>query len=323
MKTKQWLGLGSFFALSIILSGCVADKNQQDYRKDQANKDLTDTMPIKGTYTGAMVSAKDGASIGNLTLTLNPDTVVAPSADGLTTEQKVIIRGSLVYSGVLTANISFNTGYYNPSNNEFQVNVDQVDAATVHHLINLKGNVINGQFIGNLMVDTYDNYGAQFTLNQNAAVRNSLPNLRSARAAEIVTTQKGFISQWKDPSTGEIRPLVLHFTDDTSSSLRFMGIFTPVHTLTVRMDVEDMDPTTGTYSVSTTFKFPNSSIDDDNNMNYITGLTEAAVGTPSSTLNCSRTIDNSGKISAINCNMTAANGGTISDLPPFLPAGKN
>ena len=186
---KREMSAVIFSSISLLcfgLSACVSEKNQQDFRQEQVNEQIAKIMPIKGTYNGTIVSAVDNAPLGNVSLTLTPDTSLQTSADNLSSEQHAIVRGVISYTGMSAANVQFNQGFYDPNSGVFQVSFSIVDSAPVPvtHQIELSGNISGNNFSGTLQVEGFAGYGGNVTLTKGAPLvqANVSTSLLSSRA---------------------------------------------------------------------------------------------------------------------------------------------
>ena len=319
-KNKVLMGVLSL----LFFTACGADKNQEDYRKSLAQAYSARVAPVVGTYSGQIKSSIDGASMGNLSISIVGDQVLQTSADGVTTEQQTIIRGTVKYNGLVASNVDYNLAFYNPDNHAFQINVKKTDSSGVNHLINIEGSLVNDQFDGIFLVDTYATYGGTVHLVKNAAVTNALPELRSARAREMMASNGSFVASMPDAQTGITRTVSLTLKSlVTNPFFKLTDVFSPVHSVSAQFDVYAPDLSQGAKPGALRLESSQifvSELDDQNNLNYLNG-TKADAGNPNLvlTVSCSRKVSSAGVILGLDCS-GGSKAGAFTYPALFVPA---
>lgn len=225
MTKREFQGVLSLVCV-LAVSGCGADKNQEDYRRSLQSAYNGQLSSVAGNYTGAIQSNIDGAPMGNVTLTIVNTPIVQTSADGLSTEQKSVGTGTISYDGLNSLAVKYTLGDYNPDNGNYVVNVTTADGRT----LSLNGTISGGTFVGSISVDSYQNYGATVRLTKNAAAPNfKIGNLTSGARAKSLKAARGtyICSNWKDSyGSSYVVSLVLS-NDDLSDDTTLANLFSP------------------------------------------------------------------------------------------------
>ncbi len=133
------------FAPIILLLGCGADQNFDDYQRSKVAAQVAQIEKVRGTYEGELISESSRSSLGNLRFELDASTVIEPSSDQTKTSQLVVLKGVLNVSGSKTVYLSFSGGFYDANTGKFQALVpvarrnSEVVTLDISGLINSSG----------------------------------------------------------------------------------------------------------------------------------------------------------------------------------------
>jgi hypothetical protein len=75
--------LASAAALALLAStGCVQDRDFEDWRREKLNEDLAELAPAAGTYRGSLTSKQSGLALGAMEVILTPQVRMTPGMSG-------------------------------------------------------------------------------------------------------------------------------------------------------------------------------------------------------------------------------------------------
>ena len=178
-------------ALSLGATGCLGDKNQDDYRAGQVDQELAKYQGIKGDYRGEGVSADGRQGLGLAVLTISPEAQVSRSSDNLKYERQVIIRGTLLFtSGEMAATLNFTQGYFNDSTGVFEASLplQTTNGSFQGAVAKISGVIRNGEFSGTIQGpanSTDPAYTIELNLAKDAPARVN-PGMTHGRSREAV-----------------------------------------------------------------------------------------------------------------------------------------
>ena len=239
--------------LILTFAGCVSDETQQQWRADQAKQALAMVKPIEGTYSGNIASAQDGANLGSVSLTIKTNMEVQTSADGLSSEQHVVVQGHLDYKGIVNSTVQLSQAFYDETGSgSFRATLVIQDAKGNPQNIDLYGTIASDRFVGRLEAENYPAYGGTMTLIKNAPVQNQTTgSASSARAKELSSEKQIFVGDWDGHKKGI--QMTISEAVGTTTQERFLNIFLPTFLVQVNFDF-------GTFQLP----FANSQLDDQN-----------------------------------------------------------
>ena len=272
--------------MTVGLTGCLGDKTTDDWRADQVQQKKAMVQPILGTYSGTLVSTQDNLSMGSMSVSIVADDVAQTNYNNLGTEFQSSLRGTLIYSGVTTAQVPFTAAAYDEKTGVFNTTITIKDTSGASIPLILKGTIGQNQFTGNIYAQGFDNYSGSFALTKGATIPSqtvAAKSMNSARSKMFATTGQIFSGMY-----GSSTPVTLSMVySDTQSDQRFLNVFYPKTPLTVNM----IFPRAGKQNL---FNFSSSAAVFDESTNQLKAyqdVTDSSAGsTFRLTLECVRTI---------------------------------
>lgn len=184
-------------ALSLGATGCLGDKNQDDYRAGMVDQELARLQGIKGDFRGEAVSADGRQSMGLAVLSITPEAQVSRSSDNLKYERQVVIRGTLLFtSGEMTATLNFTQGLYNDGTGVFEASLplQTTNASFPSAVAKISGIIRNGEFSGTIQGpanSTDPAYTIELNLAKDAPAKLN-PGMTHGRSREVVSTIQSY-----------------------------------------------------------------------------------------------------------------------------------
>jgi hypothetical protein len=131
----------------LILAGCAADRDLDDYKREKARNDRLKADSISGIYTGLLISLKDQAELGPVGLKLG--TTSLPSNFN---ESRPVLTGELLFLGSSSIPINFTQGFYEPLDGSFQlaIPIGSNQATGEIRVLSLEGKVVGDLLKGRL-----------------------------------------------------------------------------------------------------------------------------------------------------------------------------
>lgn len=238
MKILSGLSLCSI----ILLTGCVKDKNADDYRRDQVQQMTSRITAASGSYTGSAISKIDGSNLGAMNLKFQARTDIQPSSSAtVTNEQNVIVSGSLSFKSITSAEIAFDNGYYDNVSGVFQVTIPITLDGGVSSKLFLDGTVSGDKWAGSIEVTGQPKYGAALDLTRNAPTPNtSAIEVAGTRLQQIQKTNFTFAGFYD--LAGEKNPIKVTFIDrNILPEQNFYKLFSPVRYININLNFIDFE----------------------------------------------------------------------------------
>lgn len=147
----------------LFLISCAKDLTVEEYRQQQSQEMLNQISLVSGTYSGTIVSKIDQENLGQLSISLSPQSTIQATS-GVYSEQAASVSGQLIYYGIRKIQVKFDNAFFNPNSNAVIININN----NPEEKIVIHGTIESGQFRGDIELAGQSNFGASFSLNKNA-----------------------------------------------------------------------------------------------------------------------------------------------------------
>jgi hypothetical protein len=244
---------------SLFLLGCSADKNMQDFQKEQLQQNIARINSVAGTYAGFLTSKIDQKNLGGFSLKFEAMTDVASNSGQTTSEQKVKVSGTLKVESFMAAELIFDNGYYDSDTGNFQVTINVDIDANTKSIISLVGTISGDTFVGKIEVTGQPKFGGNLNLVKNATMPSTTSiEVGGTRLQQIKKTYSVYNGFYND-GTG-VTPVKMTFSiEDAKANQKFYRLLSPVTNIYINLDFSDFE-----------LNYSNASLDD--NLGTITGV---------------------------------------------------
>jgi hypothetical protein len=150
-----------------LLAACAADRDAQDYRNDQALRDIARINEIAGTYSGRLMSADD-EFLGMLSVELEAKT----TASGDSGEITAALKTTLTIHTERGLTLTMDGGYYDWRSRTFKA-FEEIPKGALTYKAEIFGNFEDDDktLRGDLEIAEFPEYGTSFVLKKNRRLR--------------------------------------------------------------------------------------------------------------------------------------------------------
>lgn len=159
-----------------LFAGCAKGRNADDKRREDIAEELARLQSISGFYRGRLVSAKDGATLGSLTIQLQADVRGSMNPSGTRTEEKPRLRTRITVETVRPLDVVFDDSSYDDTNGSVRAQTSVKKADDRNYELNFKGVVKGATLEGSLEAFGFPEDGATFVVERDAEAPKFTPN---------------------------------------------------------------------------------------------------------------------------------------------------
>lgn len=162
--------------VATLLTGCAKGRNADDKRRQDIAEELARLQSISGFYRGRLVSVKDGATLGSLTIQLQADVRGSMNPTGTRTEEKPRLRTRITVETVRPLDVVFDDSSYDDTNGSVRAQTAVKKADDRTYELNFKGVVKGASLEGSLEAFGFPEDGATFVVERDAEAPKFAPN---------------------------------------------------------------------------------------------------------------------------------------------------
>jgi len=218
---------GWIFLLLIVTFSCAKDRTIESWQNERVAEKLAQISAISGSYNGTMVSAKNGAEMGAMSVKLASDVRIQDNSDRTGTALSPALRATVTLNGNERSSISFQGGFYNSETHFFKITTAIPTENGSTEKMEISGSVNGDSIEGEIAALDYPDYSGKFNLVRDGSVTSGTPTTFSNRIEYFVMTRqvRGI--------DGKLETNKVKLAVDSSyitSEETFLGLFSPIRT---------------------------------------------------------------------------------------------
>ncbi len=212
----------------------------EDYRREKLQEKVSRINSVSGTYSGSVVSKLDGTHIGSVSLSFQARTDLQSSSDSVTSEQNVLVSGSLSFKSLTSMEVVFNNGFYDEITGIFQVTISIAQIGTTDSKLYLTGVVSGNKWIGSIEAAGHPEFGGSLNLSKNSSNPAITPNTEALRLQQLDKEKYAYVGSYEIDNVKT--PVKLSFINrDIMPELYFFKLFSPVRQVSINCDFTDFE----------------------------------------------------------------------------------
>ncbi|MEK6624924.1 MAG: hypothetical protein AABY86_08150, partial [Bdellovibrionota bacterium] len=186
---------------------------------------LAQISAISGSYNGTMVSVKNGAEMGGMTVKLDSDVRIQDNSDRTGTALSPALRATVTLNGNERSSIVFQGGFYNSETSFFKIITAIPTDSGGTQKMEIAGAVHGDVIEGEIAALDYPDYAGKFNLVRDAVVNSSIATTFSRKIEYFVLTRQQRVMD------GKVETNKVKLSIDSSfitSEETFLGMFSPI-----------------------------------------------------------------------------------------------
>lgn len=225
-------------SLSILLVACGKDRDAQDYKNDLLSKSLAKLQAVQGSYSGYVISKKDGSNMGAMKVTLTAKTKVTQGSDQSGSTAQAVLAVNVDFQGISKMAVVAQDSYFDSERGHFQTDIPIVlrnsQGQFENKTVTISGVVAGEHLVGELQGFEFPEYGAKIDLNkQNISLE--------ALAKRVPPVNGGFsnggfigVTHFARGVTKNV--LMVLSKPNTTSEVDFYNLFSPVKPVQITLN---------------------------------------------------------------------------------------
>ncbi len=216
-------------ALFLFAVGCAKDRTAESWQNEKVSEKLSQISAISGSYSGNLVSEKNGTSLGSMTLQLSPDVRIQDNSDRTGTSLSPAVRATVTFNGDARASVSFQGGFYNSDTNYFKlITTIALDSGGTQKM-EISGTTTGDTIEGEMAALDFPDHGGKFTLSRGATVDSTMATTFANRIEYFMHTRQVRMTDSHGNVQVETSKVKMSIDSSyTTAEETFLGMFSPL-----------------------------------------------------------------------------------------------
>jgi hypothetical protein len=235
--------LASAAGLALLsATGCVKDRDYEDFRRDKLAEDLSELAPAAGTYRGSLTSKQSGLALGALEITLTPQVKTIPGMSGDKADGAPVLSVQITFQDAETRfALTALDSYFDRISGRLEVTLPISRANGRSEQLVLSGFVADKGLGGQLQITGASELAASFHLEKNTS--ESISEIAQKLVGQKSRDPNSISASWKGTTkfhSGVERPVSVVFIEpNTSPEELFLNRFAPIQVVQFTLNYDD------------------------------------------------------------------------------------